>query len=335
MIEIDGSYGESGGQILRTAVGLSAVTGKPFRIFNIRSGRPNPGLKAQHLKGIEAVARLCSAELKGARLGSTEITFLPGKIKTEKLRIDVGTAGSVTLVLQALMIPAIRAPEPIEFEITGGTHVAWSPTTAYFRHVFSEYLRMMGIEITSETVRYGYYPKGGGLIKVKINPEELKPLILEERGKHIKTEAWSNASRELMKACVGERQVNAAENILKLDKKNIKYVSSYSTGSSITIASNFENCFLGASSLGARGKSAERVGEGAAQKLKKTLDTKATMDKHMTDQILPYLALSRNKSIVLAPELTGHAKTNIWVIEKFIDRNFKTQEQKNNVKIEC
>jgi len=189
MIDIDGSYGSAGGQIIRTAIGLSAVTGKPCRISKIRAGRPKPGLAAQHLKGIEAVARLCGAELKGAGIGSTEIEFVPKEIKTHHLKIDIGTAGSVTLVMQALMIPAVHAPVPVEFEIAGGTHVKWSPTTGYFRHVFSEYMKMMGIEITSETASYGYFPKGGGLIKVAVRPaRKIKPINIPKK-EEIKTNA--------------------------------------------------------------------------------------------------------------------------------------------------
>jgi len=336
IIDIDGSYGSGGGQVVRTSVGLSAVTGKPCRITNIRAGRPKPGLAAQHLKGIEAVAKLCNAELKGASIGSTEITFIPNKIKTNSLKIDIGTAGSVTLVLQALMIPAVHAKQPIEFEITGGTHVKWSPTTGYFRHVFSEYMKMMGIEITSETEKYGYFPKGGGRIKVKVNPaEKIKPITIEKRKGHALTEAWSNASRELIKPGVGERQNQAASQALKIDKKNTKYVPSASIGSSITIASSFDNCFLGANSLGERGKPAEKVGKEAATELKQALDSKATVDSHMADQLLPYMALGNGKSVIIAPEITDHAKTNMRVIEKFLDVKFSIKEISGCVQISC
>jgi RNA 3'-terminal phosphate cyclase (ATP)/RNA 3'-terminal phosphate cyclase (GTP) len=283
MIDIDGSYGSGGGQIIRTAVGLSAVTGKPCRISNIRAGRPKPGLAAQHLKGIEAVAKLCNAELKGASIGSTEIAFSPKEIKTRHLKIDIGTAGSVTLVMQALMMPAIHAPGPVEFEVTGGTHVKWSPTTGYFRHVFSEYMKIMGIEVASETAKYGYFPKGDGKINVRVSPaKEIKPINITERGQPVVTEAWSNASRELIEPGVCERQTKGAERWTRLDKRNSKYVPSASTGSSITLASRFENCVLGASALGERGKSAELVGEEAGKSLQKELETKATVDTRST-----------------------------------------------------
>jgi RNA 3'-terminal phosphate cyclase (ATP)/RNA 3'-terminal phosphate cyclase (GTP) len=338
MIEIDGSYGSGGGQVIRTAVGLSGVAGKPCKIINIRAGRPKPGLAAQHLKGIEAVAKLCNASLKGASLGSTEIEFAPESIESRQLDIDVGTAGSVTLVLQALLIPSIHAAEPTEFRITGGTHVKWSPTTGYFRHVFSEFMKAMGIDIKSETEQYGYFPKGGGQINVTVTPpKSIKPINITERGKHILTEAWSNASRDLIKPGVCERQTKGAERWTSLDKRNSKYVPSDSTGSSITIAAAFENCWKGASALGERGKSAELVGEEAGKLLQKELDSKATVDRHMADQILPYMALAapNGPSTVITPRITDHVKTNIWVIEKFLPVKFRTEEISGGVKITC
>ncbi len=334
MIPIDGSQGEGGGQIIRTAIGLSAVTGKPVKIFNIRKGRQNPGLQAQHLAGIRAVAEICSGELKGASLKSTEVEFIPGKIKSGSYKFDVGTAGAVTLVLQSLMIPAIHAEKEICFEIKGGTHVAWSPTTGYFRHVFSEFLEKMGIKTESETLRYGYFPRGGGEIKIKIHPGKLKPLNILERGKLVETEAWSNANQNLVSSKVAERQLQVAEKIIPLKGKT-KYVDSFSIGSSITIASKFENCILGSSALGERNKSAEKVGEEAALLLKKQIDSVATLDEWMSDQILPFLALARSKSEFIAPELTKHAETNMWVIKKFLDVDFKTEMLENGVKIGC
>ncbi len=334
MIEIDGSYGEAGGQIIRTAIGLSAVTGKPVKIFNIRKGRPNPGLQAQHLTGIKAVSEICSGKLKDAELKSTEIEFVPGKIKSGAYKFDVGTAGAVTLVLQSLMIPAIHAEKEISFEIAGGSHVGWSPSTAFFRHIFSWWLRKMGIKIESETVKYGYYPAGGGKISVKIYPGKLNPLNILERGKLIETEGWSNASLQLKNPRVAERQLEASEKIIPL-RRNAKYVDSQSIGSSITLASKFENCVLGASALGERNKKAEDVGKEAAVLLKRQIDSAATLDEWMSDQILPFIALAKGKSEFIAPELTKHAETNMWVIKKFLDVEFKIDCLERGVKISC
>ena len=331
-IEIDGAEGEAGGQILRTAVGLSCVTGKPVKIFNVRKGRPVPGLKAQHLKAVEAAAKLCNAQVRGLGIGSQEIEFVPKEISAEKLQIDVGTAGSVTLVLQTLMMPAALAGKEIIFELTGGTHVPWSPTTGYFRHVLCEFLGKMGVAVESETLAYGFYPKGGGKVMVIVKPSSvIRPISLTSRGKLVFTEGWSSASKDLMKGRVAERQMDAAEKILGPIKESVKYVPSLSTGSGITLASFFGNCFLGASSIGERGKSAEKVGQEAASLLKKSLDSEACLDGWMADQILPYLALAKGKSEVSVAEVTRHARTNISIIERFLDARFKIR---GNV-IEC
>lgn len=335
-IIVDGSYLESGGQILRTAVALSAIKKIPCKIINIRKGRPTPGLKAQHLKGIESVALLCNAEVKNLKIGAEEIEFFPKKLAAKDLKIDVGTAGSITLLLQTIVPIAIFLDDPIELEITGGTHVRWSPPFDYFQHIFCYFLKRMGVNIDSEIIRYGFYPKGGGEVRVHINPcKKLKPLCLEKRKGEGRLSAISIASKELEKAKVAERQVESVEKIVKLNEKKISYQQTYSTGSSIFLCAEFENCRLGFSSLGERGKPAEKVGFEAAKELKKTLLTESTVDEHMSDQLLPFIALAERGSLFTTPKLTNHAKTNIWVINHFLKRKFEIEEREKNVLIKC
>lgn len=335
MILIDGSYLEGGGQIIRTSIALSAITGKPVKIINIRAKRCKPGLRAQHLKGIEAAAKLCNAELKNARIGSTSIEFIPKEVKGGYFSIDVGTAGAIALVLQTLVLPSIHAKEEVVLEITGGTDVHWSPTTTYFQHIFCDFLKNMDIDIYIETLKHGFYPKGGGKIKVIIKPcKKLKPLNLTKRGSLKRIDIWSIASENLKKAKVAERQVEGTKRALKMDFENvnIKYVSSLSAGSSVHVHAHYENCKLGATAIGKLGKPAEKVGEEAGKHLKKQIDSNACLDEHMADQILPFMALTSNSKVSVA-KITNHVKTNIWVIEKFLSVKFGIN--KNNKIISC
>jgi len=330
ILEIDGSYSEAGGQIARTAVALAAVTGKSCHIFNIRKGRKEPGLKAQHLKGIEACAKLCNAELIGAKIGSTEIKFVPKEMFGGKLKIDVGTAGSIILVLQTLVVPSLYAKKKVELEIIGGTDVKWSPPVSYFQHIFCDFLKRMGVEIKIETQKYGFYPNGGGRVTVSIKPcKKLKPLILKEKGAFQKIDVCSIASEELKKARVCERQIEGFKKILIPNNSFVVYVQTLSPGSSVHAHAHFENCKLGADSLGERGKPAEKVGEECASLLKKQIDSGACLDEWMADQILPFAALAckNGESLFNVAEVTKHSLTNAWIIEKFLPVKFKIDEK--------
>lgn len=335
MIEIDGSYLEGGGQIIRTAVGLSAVTGKACRISNIRKGRKVPGLKAQHVKGVGAVSFMCDADISGMELGSTELTFVPKKLDFHNLTVDVGTAGSLTLVLQTLLIPLVHTDRQTELKLIGGTHVKWSPTIDYFERIFCYFMGKMGIPIEVDIVKPGFFPKGGGVIRVSVRPGKLKPLTLGERGDFVRNEAWAFASKDLEKGRVAERMIGIADDILHAGRKNINYSSTESPGCSIQVNSEFSNSILGATYLGERGVPAEKVGQRAIGMLKGQTDTGACLDEWMGDQILPYLALAPGKSRVSVSRLTKHARTNIWVIGNFLDRKFETERTGKRQIIHC
>jgi RNA 3'-terminal phosphate cyclase (GTP) len=331
MLDIDGGFGEAGGQILRTAVALSAITKTPIKVVNIRAKRPEPGLKAQHLVGIKAAAELCSAKLTGAELGSKEITFEPGKIKTGGFKFDVGTAGSITLVLQTLVPIAAFAPGKVKLEIIGGTNVAWSPPIEFFQNIFCDYAEKFGLLIISNVERYGFYPRGGGLVKVEINPiKNSKPIYLTSRGKLLDIKVWSIASLDLAKAQVADRQIEGFEKALLITDTKVKgfanYVKSDSPGSAIYAHALFENCKLGVSSLGSKNKPAETVGAEAAKELLSEVNSGACVDKHMADQLIPFLGLFGGSFIT--SEITEHTKTNIFVTEKFVDKKFKVEGNK-------
>lgn len=331
MIEIDGSFGEGGGSIVRIAAAFSAITSQPFRIYNIRANRPNPGLAAQHLKAVETVARLCNALTKGLKINSKEFEFYPGEVIGGEFKVDIGTAGSITLLLQCVMPVAVRAKTPIVLTVSGGTDVAWSPPVDYLRFVTLPILREMGYDGEIQLISRGYYPRGGGLVKAKIFPSRLRKLELRfERERIIR--GISHCMN--LPAHIPERQANAASQILResgfeADIK-IEIVRGQATGSGITLWSYG----IGGSSLGERGKPAEKVGEEAARIMLAELKSGALVDVYLADQLIPYIALSGGS--YTTRELTMHTKTNIWIGEKFLDVKIAVEkDEKGLFKITC
>ena len=331
MIEVDGSYSEGGGQILRTATALAAVTKNPCRVFNIRKGRPKPGLMTQHLLGIQALSHLSAGALEGDYLGSEEIKFYPGQNYKDRVSVNIPTAGSIALILQTLIPPALFAPKPVKITFNGGaTDTFFSPTIDYLRYVFLKVLEMMGGKIEINILRQGYYPEGGAEVEIEVFPVKLKSLDLTERGNLKKILVISGASNVLKEKKVAERQIAGVREVLgklKLPvEEKIEYYQTQCPGSQICLAALFENTVIGTDNLGKLGKRAEDVGKEAALELLKEQKSGACLDKHSADQILPYLALASGKSQITVSEKTLHCETNVWVIEKFIEGKFKVKD---------
>lgn len=335
-IEIDGSNGSGGGQIIRTAVALSAITKKSCRIFNIRKKREKSGLAKQHLTGIQALSQLCNAKLEGDYLGSEEIIFSPlgeNKESPEQIKIKIETAGSITLVLQALIPTVLLLSRPLKIIFEGGaTDTFFSPTIDYFRYVFLNILRKMGLEIEINIIKRGYYPEGGAKAEITIHPSKPEKMNLDERGNLKKILIFSGASELLQDKKTAERQLAGTREILnKLNlpvEEKIGYYQTQCPGSQICLAAEFENTIIGVDGLGKLGKRAEDLGRETALEMLEEQKTEACLDKFLGDQILPYLALSSKKSRATVSKITGHCKTNMEVIEKFVDGKF---EIKNNL----
>jgi len=326
MIEIDGSAGEGGGQILRTSLSLSAITGEDIKVFNIRAKRPNPGLRAQHLTAVKAMAEICNAKVEGARIGSKEIIFRPGNMRGGMFRFDVGTAGSITLVLQAILPPLLVAEKESVVKVIGGTDVKWAPQINYFSDVFLQILSMMGTQVSLRVMRRGYYPEGGGEVNIEIKPTKLSPLDISSR---VGSPLFGGlAHTQNLPDHVAERMVRTAAECLGVSEENIKIDRrrGRSTGAGIVLWAKYPNTILGADSLGERGVPAEIVAKRCCLSLKEELNSDATVDIHMSDQLMVYGALS-SRIIYTARELTNHAKTNAEVLKKFgIDVKIERKE---------
>ncbi len=329
MIVVDGSHGEGGGQILRTSLALSAVTGEPCKILNIRKGRQNPGMQAQHVEAAKALAQLCDAETSGLHLHSSELEFVPHDIKGGNIRIFIPTAGSVALVLQGIMIASLRAKKGVSVRIEGGaTHGKWAPSVVYAKNILLPLLSKMDYEGYIDVEKYGYYPKGGASVSCNFAPKKLKPLELIERGKVLSVEGVSHASKLLEKSHVAERQKKSCVEHMEKNGFECRIFDSYFNtvceGSAVDLWARTENSFLGADGLGEKGMRAEDVGKCAAEKLVALLKAGAALDEHAEDQLLPYIALAGGSFSY--HHLTPHTRTNMHVIEKFLPVKFSIGE---------
>jgi RNA 3'-terminal phosphate cyclase (ATP) len=326
MICIDGSFGEGGGQILRTALSLSLSTGIPFRIENIRAGRKNSGLLRQHLTAVHAAGEIGGAEMEGASLGSTALTFNPRSVRPGEYRFAVGTAGSATLVFQTILPALLRASAPSRVTIEGGTHNFAAPPFDFLDRTFLPLIRRMGAGVSLKLERYGFYPAGGGRFLAEIEPcHELKPIELGLRG-DIRSKRASAIVANLP-VHIADREIKKVAGMISLTTEGtvIQTRNSPGPGNIVMIEIESEDVTETFSSFGRLGVASEKVADDAVREAREYLTSRAVAAEYLTDQLLLPLSLAGGGSFT-ATKLSRHARTNQEVITKFLPIVFETEE---------
>lgn len=331
VITLDGSAGEGGGQILRTALALALVTGRPFRIERIRAKRPKPGLQRQHLTAVQAAAQVGQAQVEGASLGSRQLIFVPQSAEPGEYHFDIGTAGSVTLVLQTVLPALLLARGPSQLHLTGGTHNIHAPPFDFLAKTFLPLVNRMGPKVETTLLRPGFYPAGGGQVTMTIQPAaELCPIQLLERGRILRRLARAVVSR--LPLHIAEREVETARRELSwpADFTAVEEVGSAGPGNVLLIeieSAHLTEVFTG---FGQRGVTAEKVAHGAAREARRYLDAEVPVGEHLADQLLIPLALAgRGAFRTTAP--SSHTLTNLQTVQRFLDVCVTTEEIEKDV----
>lgn len=330
MIRIDGSQGEGGGQILRTALGLSLVTGEPVQLEKIRARRKNPGLARQHLTAVRAAAQVGGARVKGAELKSQKLVFRPGEVRSGDFHFEIGTAGSSTLVLQTVLPPLLSAPGASNVIIEGGTHNPLAPPCEFLQHAFLPLLSRMGPQVHLQLVRHGFYPKGGGRIEVTIQPpDRWQPLDLLERGAITSRRATAVLAR--LPRHIAHRELDVVCGLLDFTEDETEIAESTTSagpGNALLLEFRAEHVTEVVSAIGEKGLPAEVVAERAVREARAWLDCEVPVGEHLADQLLIPLALAGGgRFLTLTP--SEHTRTNIAVIERFLDGSFEIEEKGN------
>ncbi|MCA8920104.1 MAG: RNA 3'-terminal phosphate cyclase [Planctomycetes bacterium] len=318
MIEIDGSHGEGGGQVLRTSLALSIVTGKPFRLFNIRAGRKSPGLKKQHLACVRAAKQISNANVRGDAMDSMELSFTPDGIYPGQYRFSVGSAGSAALVYQTVLLPLLHADAPSFVMIEGGTHAAWAPPFDFLQHTFTPLLERMGATTSLSAERLGFYPAGGGLLHARIQPWAQR--------EHVELVGLTNSSLSAtayiskLPAEVAQRELRKVKQAFVLDDDalNTVDVRTPGPGNALCIYSHSEQVTEVVTAFGKRGVKAEVVAKAAIKEMLEYLEAGVPVGQHLADQLLLPMALGAGGHFrTLEP--SGHTRTNIETIKRFLD----------------
>lgn len=318
MLELDGSDG--GGQLLRTALSLAALTGTPFEMTGIRGARPEPGLRPQHLTAVETLAAVTDADVDGAEPGAEELTFEPTALRGGEYEAAIGTAGSLTLLFDAVLPLAVELDEPLALSATGGTDVKWSPPMDYHRRVKLPLLGRHGLHATVDLRRRGFYPEGGGEATLWLAPSTLAAASLTDRGDPAGARVYSVSSEDLADADVAERQADEAARLLseagvEVMERSRTDAAADSAGTALVVRLDFERSVAGFDALGEPGKPAEDVAADAVDAALSFRETGAAVDRHLADQLLVPLALAGGE--VAIPRVTDHVETSLELVRAF------------------
>ncbi|MHC4610078.1 MAG: RNA 3'-terminal phosphate cyclase, partial [Planctomycetota bacterium] len=320
MLTIDGSRGEGGGQILRTSLALSLVTGRPFHIDNIRAGRPKPGLARQHATAVQAAARIGSANAEGAEVGSKELTFVPGSVAPGEYEFAVGTAGSASLVLQTVLPALLTASQPSRLTLEGGTHNPFAPPFDFLARSFLPIVNRMGPRVAARLERPGFYPAGGGLVTVSIEPSaELGRIELTQRGEVRRKTARAVVAN--LPRRIAERELAVLQREFGWDASCLRVEevpAARGPGNVVIIEIESEQLTEVFTAFGQRGVRAETVAERAVQQARRYLEADVPVDEHLADQLLVPMALAGG-GVFRTLELSPHARTNVEVLEAFVN----------------
>jgi RNA 3'-terminal phosphate cyclase (ATP) len=321
LIYLDGAMGEGGGQVLRSALTLSALTGQPLHMERIRAHRPKAGLMPQHLQAVRAAAAVCGARVAGAALHAQTLVFEPGALRPGTYHFDVGTAGAVSLVLQTIFLPLAFAGGLSNVALIGGTHIPLSPSFHYLQFHWLHYIRQAGYLATLELEQAGFYPQGGGQMHAHIEPATaVRPLTLTTRGALVDITVFSAVAN--LDLHIAERQrEQARRGLVELGVPVLDTavrIPARSPGSVLLVLARFESAQVCYGALGARGKPAERVADEAVSALRRFLKTGAAIDAYLADQLLLPLAFAPGRSAFHTAEITQHLATNAEVIKAFV-----------------
>jgi RNA 3'-phosphate cyclase len=340
VLDIDGSYGEGGGQLLRTAVSLAAATGKAIRVHSVRAKRKPSGLAPQHLAAIRAARELCRGHLEGAVLRSQEIAFFPNQMEGGAYTFDIGTAGSITLLLQALLPMMVSARKDFSVRVTGGTDVRGAPPFDYFRNVFIPLVSSLGVNATATLQRRGYYPRGGGIVEIAISPGGLQPSAIGAPGRLLEVGGIAHVAH--LPLHIAERmRASALASLAGLyapdhcTARAVQEESAIGSGGAIALWARHEYSVLGAGCVAERGIPAERLGGDSGAALRAELMAHTALDVHAADQILVYLAfaLTNGPSHFTVREVTSHTQTAMWLIEQLLPARFSVEPHDGQVRI--